>query len=161
MQWDSVNGVWVDITSSVDTDANVIYGETTHLSLFGVMIPPVQATVDIAPDVLNLRSKGKWITCYIELLEGYDIEDIDVGTILLNDTVSAPLYPTEIGDYDGDEVPDLMVKFDRRAVNAMLGEGDAELKVTGNILGETETTTVPFEGSDTIRAIMPGKGPKK
>jgi len=33
--------------------------------------PVITATVDIDPDTLNLRSRGKWITAYIQLLEGY------------------------------------------------------------------------------------------
>ncbi len=36
MQWDETLQEWIDITTSVDTQNNVIYGETTHLSIFGV-----------------------------------------------------------------------------------------------------------------------------
>jgi len=35
-QWDATLQRWVDITTSVDTLNNVIYGMTTHLSIFGV-----------------------------------------------------------------------------------------------------------------------------
>ncbi len=41
--------------------------------------------VDIDPDTLNLDSKGKWITAYIEMSGGYDVRLIDKSTILLND----------------------------------------------------------------------------
>ena len=109
--------------------------------------PVISATMDINPDTLNLKSKGKWITCYIELPEGYDVFDIDVSTIMMNDTILAELHPTEIGDYDTDGVLDLMVKFDRQEVIALLGAGEATLAITGEVSG------IPFEGSDTIRVI--------
>lgn len=114
-------------------------------------LPTIEGCADIDPDTLNLKSKGKWITCYIELPEGYDVADIDVSTIKLNDTVPAEAKPTAIGDYDGDGIADLMVKFDRSAVQALLQEGEVELTVTGELTDET-----PFEGSDTIRVINPG-----
>ena len=122
-----------------------------------------RATVDIDPDTLNLKSRGKWITAYIELPEGYDVADIDITTVELRfggESVKAELWPTEIGDYDGDEAPDLMVKFDRQAVQGIVSEGNVELTVTGEL--SSGPVEMCFEGSDTIRAIMPGqgKGPK-
>jgi hypothetical protein len=120
------------------------------------LIPgPIEATVDLDPDTLNLNSKGKWITCYIELAEGYDVDDIDVSTIKLNGQVPAESHPTGVGDCDNDGVTDLMVKFDRAAVQKILQAGDeVEITVTGELKDET-----PFEGSDTIRVI--DKGEKK
>ena len=53
----------------------------------------IEAEVNIDPDTLNVKSKGKWITAYIELPEGYDVNDIDINTVKLqyNDsTVEAP-----------------------------------------------------------------------
>ena len=49
---------------------------TVNVSLEEVTILAILSTVDIDPDVLNLRSKGKWITAYIELPEGYGVEKI-------------------------------------------------------------------------------------
>lgn len=82
---------------------------------------------------------------YITLPEGYEVEDIDVDTILLNGIVSA-----EWGHIQ-DSV--LMVKFDRSEVAAILSPGDAvELTVTGELTDGTS-----FEGSDTIRVTPKGK----
>ena len=53
----------------------------------------VEATVDFNPNTLNLKSKGKWITCYVELPDDYDVQDIDIGTVMLNETI-----PAERGD---------------------------------------------------------------
>jgi hypothetical protein len=35
-QWEEIPGNWVDITTSVDIENNVVYGVTGHLSIFGV-----------------------------------------------------------------------------------------------------------------------------
>lgn len=112
----------------------------------------ITATIDIKPDTLNLSSKGKWITCYIELPDDYDVAGINVSTLLLNETVPAESEPTEIGDYDEDGITDLMVKFDRDSVQGILEvEDEVEAIVTG--VGDG----TPFEGSDTIRVIDKGK----
>jgi hypothetical protein len=44
---------------------------------------PIIASIDIKPDTLNLKSKGNWITAYIELPEGSNVGDIDCSTIRL------------------------------------------------------------------------------
>lgn len=110
-------------------------------------ILPLPVFIDINPDALNLRSKGKWITAYLELPEGCNVSDIDVSTLLLNDTIPAELRPVAVGDYDNDTIPDLMVKFDRAEVTAVLSVGEATLTITGKVNGTS------FEGTDTIRVI--------
>jgi parallel beta-helix repeat protein len=37
MQWNETLQQWIDITTYVDVENNVIYGETTHLSMFAIM----------------------------------------------------------------------------------------------------------------------------
>jgi hypothetical protein len=127
--------------------------DTATLGISIQAIPLLEAYVDIDPDTLNKRSEGVPITAYIELPGGCDVNEIDVSTISLvwkEATVPAEPTPTNIGDHDGDGVPDLMVKFSRAAVVNMLAEhvGDATLRVTGAL-----TRGWPFEGSDTIRVI--------
>jgi hypothetical protein len=116
----------------------------------------VVATIDIDPDTLNIKSKGNWITCYIELPEGYDGNQIDVNTVILSvegaTPIAAELSPTEVGDYDNDTIPDLMVKLDRGAVQSVAGEGSVEMTVGGSL---TDGTT--FEGTDTVFIIDKGK----
>lgn len=152
-------GFYADDT---DTISSIMITSSTDFAVgeFGIasaqVIPDeIQATIDIDPDTLNLKSKGKWITCYIELPGDYDVEDIEVSTIKLNDEVPAESRPTGIGDCDDDGIAELMVKFNRSAVQEILEAGDeVEITVTGDLNDDTK-----FEGSDTIRVI--NKGGKK
>jgi len=108
---EAVHLVWVD-----RRDGN----DEIYYKRYMISEQPVKATIDIDPDTLNLKSKGRWITAYIELNEGYDVNDINTSSILLENTVPAEDRPTKIGDYDNDAIPDLMVKFDRSDVEDML-----------------------------------------
>jgi len=104
----------------------------------------IPAIVRITPRTLNLQSKGKWMTCHIELPENYDIADINVVSIRLNDVIPAELKPVGVGGKK------LMVKFSRPWLQNIVSVGDVvELKVTGLVDG------VPFEGWDNIRVIDP------
>jgi len=107
---------------------------------------PIQATIDFDPDTLNRKSKGKWVTVYIELQEGFDVNDIDVVTILLNGALPrAESSPTEVSD-DGI----LMVKFDRAAVIDAISEGPSvDITITGELFDGTS-----FEGFTEIRALF-------
>lgn len=112
----------------------------------------IVATVDFDPDTLNPKSQGKWVTVYIEFPEAdcdVGVSDIDVGTVQLNGLIQSEQKPTEIGDHDGDGNPDLMVKFDRAAVKAILEPGE---KVIITISGELPNDIV-FEGEDEIRVL--------
>ena len=123
--------------------------------------PVITATIDIDPDTLNLKSKGRWITCYIELSEGYNVNDIDRATILLNGTIPVDPFwidkPLEsvIGDYDNDTLRDLMVKFSRKAVSEfILSKSIMYGNVTLTMTGELYDRTL-FEGGDVIKVGMP------
>lgn len=140
----------------------VRYGFATYLTTVEVL-SEIPATIDIDPDTLNLVSNGKWVTVYIEFPEGYDMHEIDISTVMLNEEVPAENDPKydfvsdpegRIGDYDDDGILDCMVKFDKSDVQGILEVGDeVEITVTGELYDET-----PFEGSGTIRVTSKGKG---
>jgi len=105
----------------------------------------LEASIDIDPDTFNLNSKGRWITAYIDLPIDYDVNDILIDPIMLEDAI-----PAEWGDAQNDT---LMVKFDRSDVEDLLIPGAYHLKVTGELTGGKI-----FEGySDEIRVIQPPK----
>lgn len=138
----SVTKVHFEVTDGELTDSENITITVNNVTL--------QATVDIDPDTINLKSKGQFITVYIELPPGYDVNQIDISSIMLNGTIPALGHPTEVNDYDNDGIPDLMVKFDRASVQSLLSPGDNTLIITGRLLGWPDTPD--FGGSDTIKA---------
>jgi hypothetical protein len=126
-------------------------------NLYGVieidsLNPSICVNINIDPDTLNLNSKGKWVTCYIELPQEYDVADIDVDSVLLEGLLEVQRSDIRDGV--------LMVKFDREdlaayldAVLGVVPPAEAELVVMGNL-----TDGTPFEGRDTIRVIDEGGG---
>jgi len=116
--------------------------------------PIIPVSVDLSPDTLNLRSEGTWITAYIQLPVGYNPEDTDATTILLNETIQPVLDPKYgfvtnsseyLIDHNEDGILERMVRFDKAEVMALLSVGEATLTITG------EVNSTPFEGTDTIR----------
>ena len=128
--------------------------------------PPIPAAVDVNPNTLNLMSKGEWITTYIQLPEGYNPEDIEATTILLNETIQPvldPKYdfvtnPSEyLVDHNEDGIMERMVKFNRTEVASWIVDdlgiqyGSVTLTITGELFDGT-----PFEGTGTIKVLFPG-----
>jgi hypothetical protein len=117
----------------------------------------VAANVDVTPDTWNGKStaNGKSpITVYIELPAEMDVSSIDRTSIRLlvgGRSFAVRSEGSDIGDYDGDQTPDLMVKADRALLSSGWTGGDLEIKVTGKLL-----KGVPFSGSDIVKAA--GKG---
>jgi hypothetical protein len=109
--------------------------------------PPIAMAFDFTPGTLNLASHGLWVTGYLEPPSPFAAGAIDIASIRLNGTVPVdPAAPTAIADHDGNGVPDLMVKFNRAAVELTLTDGDhVPVTVTGTVAGHT------FIGTDYIR----------
>lgn len=161
--FDKRSGILIEMASSYEPYMNLTLMSTN------IPIEPspfITATMDIHPRTLNLKSKGKWITAYIELPEGYNVSDINATTILLNDTTPIEPHPIAIGDYDNDSIPDLMVKFNRAQVIEYIKANvnmtklfeERFMTITLTITGKLNDGTV-FQGSDTIRiTIHTGRG---
>ncbi|MGA1820073.1 MAG: hypothetical protein ACMUHU_03590 [Thermoplasmatota archaeon] len=112
--------------------------------------------VSFDPNPMNAGSRGKYVTVHIEFPADHDIEDIDVSSIRM-DGVIQPEVPKgktlKIGDHDDDDIPDIMLKFDRQAIIKHYGIcKDKEVAFTGSIGDLT------FEGSTKITIF--DKGPK-
>lgn len=109
---------------------------------------PIVAIIDFHPNVLNFKSEGNWITIYITLSNEYDVTNININTVLLNDEVPASTK-TEIIDIDNDNLLDLMVKFSRNLVkNTLELQEFCAISITGELFEGNE-----FEGTDIIKLI--------
>jgi hypothetical protein len=144
IDWDALAQGEEGVTIKIDSDGDGTFELTITTGSTFIFIP-VPATINIDPDTLNLKSKIKWITAYIELPEDYDVTNIDVSTVNL--WYEGSNVPAEWGDIqDGT----LMVKFNGKAVQDLFtGPVDAAtIAVTGVVQDGT-----PFGGNDTIRVI--------
>jgi len=129
---------------------------TMAISFYARHPSTISAVVNVEPDTLNLKSQGKWVACYIELPEGYDVNDINFSSIKLNDTIaidySAPII---VGEHDNDGITDLNVKFSRSRIIKWLEDADYfedtvnDYEVTFEVTGEI--TEAIFEGYDIIK----------
>jgi hypothetical protein len=109
----------------------------------------VEVSVDIRPNSLSFNSKGDWVTCYITTPERYSVHDFDTASIFL-ETLAALPEKVGIVDRDSDGIYELMVKFMRAEVLAMIdGSLDSvDLRITGNFLDGTT-----FFGVDTVNLV--------
>jgi parallel beta-helix repeat protein len=129
-----------------------------HMDNYPLMKPwPRRITVDVYPNILNLKNEIKQITVCIELLKGSDLARINVSSILLNGTFPVDLtIPISCGDYDGDTILDLACSFNRTAIcdfilsNGIM-TGDVILTITGQLYDGT-----PIVGNTTIKVRMSG-----
>lgn len=114
----------------------------------------IPALVKIDPDTINSKTKGDWITAYIEISEtrwfkDVDSTKIDINTVKLdnypdrNNKVSAENSPEYdfvtdpnlyLTDHDGDGVLERMVKFNLARVQDILQLGDGiSIEITGSL----------------------------
>jgi hypothetical protein len=113
--------------------------------------------LQIRPRTLNLKSKGRVVTTFIELPSGFDPSAIDTDSLMLEGIIPVATPPSPvIVDSDEDGIPDLMVKFSRGALIEVLCEtdrdaGTVQVRVTGVVSGS------PFEVRSDLR--VKGKCP--
>jgi hypothetical protein len=116
------------------------------------------ADLDIKPDTLNLTSKGKWVTAYITpppdcnanqiFTDSLFITKILRGAKITEVSVAAASSHIQIGDYTGDAVEEMMVKFPRNEIQELIANpGNVVIVMEGICSGES------FLCSDTIKAI--------
>jgi hypothetical protein len=102
--------------------------------------PPIQADVRIVPRTISLASSGKWIGAFIWLPEGYNVADIEPNSIFLENEIEPERF------WLCEDNQTAIAKFDRGQVQNILGVGQIELTITGQLMDGTI-----FEGKDKIR----------
>ncbi len=126
----------------------------------GFATQSINATVEINPETLDVKSNEDFVTTFIELPQGYDVQDIRLETIRLEDieAITDPAYgfvrnpKAYLVDRDKDGILERLVKFDRQTLIDYLetrgiSDGEVTLTITGKV-GEQS-----FEGKDSIRII--------
>lgn len=108
------------------------------------------ATFEIYPSMLNLLSRGEKVTCLIELSGGYDVNDIEISTVKLNESVCVDsVSPAIVGDYNSNNISDLMVTFAKaQIVDFILSENITYGNVTLTLSGVV--SKVAFAGRASI-----------
>jgi hypothetical protein len=122
----------------------------------------IRDDVEFDPPVLNPRSNGNYITCYIGLEEGYDVRLIDGSTVTLNGNIRAIVDGRQgwavpganadnVADFDSDGVLERMVKFERAAVvRAIVEAQGVPVTVEGRLKGPDG---ILFTGSAVLRVL--------
>jgi predicted outer membrane repeat protein len=114
--------------------------------------PPVQAQINLTPQMLNCDSRGNWLKAHVILPEGYYPEDIDVNTPAVAEPPGIESEFIEVNEYS-DGSFDVQIYFDREVFCEALSESEdglLEVTVTGSL-----TDGRKFQGSDTIKLQTP------
>ena len=101
------------------------------------------ATLEMDPGArFGPEHPGAWATARIELPAGLPVQDIDLSTLLLNESIALEKGTVSVGDSDDDGVPDLTVNFSGKEAARCLKPSAAavELVISGKL-----KNGLPFE----------------
>jgi hypothetical protein len=140
-----------DITITATAGSTV---RSTHVQLI-LEAPPMsnETRVVFLRDPLNLNSTNpsQNVSVLLELAAGFDVNDVNVSTVMLNGTIPAIVGSGKIGDFDGNLSPDIVFELDYvQTVDLVLSQnitfGPVTFTLTGSLYNGTE-----FGGSDTVQ----------
>ncbi|HEX6288770.1 MAG TPA: hypothetical protein VFZ66_06240 [Herpetosiphonaceae bacterium] len=147
---------------------NIGYNQPPHVSYYlgeGMAQPArprirtgsvVPASVDIDPDVWNVKTPNtspRSATLYVELPHGDDVAHVVGSTVRVfadGKAIEVQPSPMERGDYNGNGIPDLMLKVDGRAFGSVLAgySGSVEVSIIGYFVDGRA-----FAGSDLVQIV--------
>lgn len=115
-------------------------GASTFSGQVQVTVPSPSLGAWFTPRTLKKSAAGQWVQVKLSFEDCGRAGDIDTASIRLNGVVPIARVVSRPGDFD------LIVKFDRAAVAAILPVGNrVEIRITGTV------RTMPFLAIDTIR----------
>jgi len=107
-------------------------------------------SLNMDPDVVNMRGGGRYMTAYLELPDGCSVLDVYLPSVRLNGIVRAETcFAPELFDTDKDGVEELMMKFVKDNAKKTLVPGSS---VTVTVAGIMDDGT-PFTASDQIKVV--------
>jgi probable HAF family extracellular repeat protein len=139
------NSGWTLTEAHCIGDDGWIVGQMTnnvgdeHAYLLTPVPEQIEAEIEINPNTINLKSKGKWITCHIWLPEEYNVADVNSYSIFLEDELEAEWV------WFNEQQQIVMARFSRSAAQGLLVPGEVELTATGELTDGTQ-----FTATDTI-----------
>lgn len=167
IDWDKLSRGEKGVTLQIDADGDGVFEETVTADndlTRDEFVLQTETVVDIDSDTINLKSKGQWLTAYIELPPGYEVAQIDAATVVLEGIPAEtdPKYgfvtdPAQyLIDHDQDGILERMVKFNRSQIQALFLEATdvVDLVLWGKLL--LNSSRVDFKGEDSIRVIDEG-----
>jgi hypothetical protein len=147
------HGIWLDPSQSYYLEAfatgNTVAAADTPLfktrtASFSFTATATAVSIDIVPDTISTKTKS--ITCDIWPPNGYDVTQIDQGSLFLN----GQIQPLRISVREHQQM--LVVKFPTFGLS--LEPGSLELTVSGNL-----TDGTPFSDSDSVTIVQKGGKP--
>ncbi len=154
------------VITAVTASAALLEVNSAGLQVFSfpahIQISPIFATVEIQPERLQKKSKGGPVTAFIELPQGFDVNNIALASVRLClgaspcGTSGVPVHgKAKVGDANANGIPDLKVTFDRTAVIALLSGVQTPATVTFTVSGVVNPPNRIFAGSDTVNVVDP------
>ncbi len=111
----------------------------------------IKANIWLEKKRFNMRGgHRRFMKAFIELPEGFDVEDIDLSTVKMvinGKRVRANQQNIKIGDRNKNGIPDVMVKFNRARIKKIVKKGINRVKIRGKIDGQI------FRGHTKLKVI--------
>lgn len=112
-----------------------------------IVIPPMETTMKLTPQALNINSQGKWVKAHFVLPEGFGVEDIDADTPAIMEPLGIESEYMNVFVNEEDLV-EIEIVFGRAALCGFKIDEPTEVAIVGLL-----TSGQYFYGTDTIKIV--------
>ncbi len=124
-----------------------------HYPIVKPFLSDLIGTLDLDPNMIVLKSQGKYVTAHIELPRSFDVTNIVLSSIRLNNSLTS-VSKGPLITHDHGEFRDLTVRFSLTDVKTLLyAPGTYVLQVDGNII--MNDAFARFQATDFV-IVRPG-----